>query len=411
MKIRMSLDDLRNGLDMAATVKPAKSGVNQSAYLFTVVNGALHIHSDDETNYVRVAVPVESAEDGSFAYPSDRTDALKFLDGWIEIEAGNDGERHWIKYRTESGATANRSTYNPKGYTPRDSLIAGDSTENMFPTVLLREGASICSKYLSVEDSAKPYGTLQVFDQTSPDWEKGDGTMYSADGFRACYFHAPALKGKGIKVHHAHIPKFQAFLNKCSGSVKVKVGKAWTFIIDQPSPGVEGAAFGFSNTDKQHKYTYYPAKHDKVVLTVSKEIILKTLRQIRSEMKDTKKDKIRVQYSDGALKFIGSSGDEEAVSAPVHVVPKNLEDGTPSADDFAANVNINNLIGLFDTSRGNEVELKVAFVEGGTKSQRALFRTVEIFHLTDDGKVIIPTQEAQETAYECRVTHFSTSME
>lgn len=411
MKIRLSLNDLRNGLDTASTVKPSKSGVNQSAYLFTVVNGVLHIHSDDETNYVRVEVPVESAEDGSFVYPADRTEALKYLDGWIEIEAGNDGDRHWIKYKTEGGATANRNTYNAKGYTPRDALVTGDGQENTFPTILLREGAVTCSRYLSTEDASKPYGTLQVFDSSSPEWEKGDGTMYSADGFRSCYFQAAALKGKGVKIHQAHISKLQAFLGKCSSSVKVKVGKSWTFVTDQPSPGVDGATFGFSNTENKHKYSYYSAKNEKVVMTVSKDLILKTLRQIRSEMKDTKKDKIRIQYADGALKFTSSSGGEEAISAPVHVVPKPLEDGAPSIDEFAANVNINNLIGLFDAARGNEVDFKVAFVEGGTKSQRALFRTVEVFHLTDTGKVTIPTAETKETSYECRVTHFSTSME
>lgn len=412
MKIRLSISDLRNGLDMASTVKPTKTGSNQSAYLFTVTDGKLHIHSDDETHYVRVEVPVENAEDGSFVYPADRIDALKYLDGWIEIEAGNEGDRFWLKYKTEGGATANRNTYNPKGFTPRDALITGDGQENVFPTVLLKEGAATCGRYLSTDDKDKPFDVLQVFDASSPDHEKGDGTMYSADGYRSCYFYASAFKGKGLKIHQAHIPSLQNFLNKCSKSVKVKVGPAWTFVTDQVSPGVDGAVFGFSNSSKNHsKYNYYPGKYDKVVLSVSKDLVLKTLRQIRSEMKDTKRDKIRIQYADGALKFTSSSGGEEAISAPVSVVPKNLEDGSPSENEFSANANINNMIGLFESARGFDVEFKVAFVEGGTKSQRALFRTVEVFHVSDEGKLVIPTQETAGSSYECRVTHFSTSME
>ncbi len=414
MKIRLNLSDLNAALDRASTVKPS-NGNSQSAYLFTVSDGRCYIHSQDAEDYVRTEVPILETIDGegAFVYPADRTDALKYLDGWIEIESGEDDGRFFLKYKTEGGATANRSTFDPRLFNSLEASLAEAATEYTFPTVLLREGISATSRYLAdQEDSSMPFKTIQIFDKSNPEWEKGDGTMFAADGQRSCYFMSPALAGKGIAVHEKHVPHLTAFLAKCQKTVKVKVGKSMTFVIDQltDEDGMtrEGSVFGWIHHARLHpKYKYYPPKFDKFILLVSKNLILKTLRQVRSELKGTGKEKVRVFYANDSLKFVGSVNKETIESIPVGVKTLPLEDAGTSGPDFAANANINFLIDLFEMAKSNDVELRVAFLE----NKKALFRTVEKFHLNDAGKIVIAPEESKETSYECMVTYFSTSMD
>jgi hypothetical protein len=417
MKIRMTLASLNEALSFASTVKPAnKEG--QSAYLFTISDGRCYIHSQDAQDYVRTEVPildVENTNDGAFVYPADRVEALKYLDGWIEIESGEDSGRYWTNYRTESGAKANRSTFNPRVFNTMDAAMSESASEHMFPTILLKEGIAVTSSYMSQNppEADSPLATLQIFDESNPEWAKGDGTMFAADGHKACYFHSPALKGKGLSVHSKHVSHLASFLAKCQSQVKVKVGKTMTFVIDQivGTDGVvrEGAVFGWVHHSKMHqRYKYQPSKFDKFRLMVQRDYVLKTLRYIKSEMKDAKRDKIRVVYQKPDLKFLGSVNKEITESPIVGCEVLPLDNGVVSGDEFAANVDVKALIGLFEASRDHNVELRVAFMEDGKK---AFFRTVGNVLLGDSGKSYTSAADAQEPVYECLVTHFTTSMD
>lgn len=418
MKIRMSLTHLNEALSFASTVKPShKDGL--SAFLFTVSDGRCYIHSQDTQDYVRTEVQVTSIEGadegGSFVYPADRVDALKYLDGWIEIESGEEGGRHWTSYRTEGGAKANRSTFNPRSFNTMDSAIAEAASEYTFPTILLKEGLAVTSSYTAANPSEgeSQLSCVQIFDKSSPDWAKGDGTMFAADGQRACYFYSPDLAGKGISVQAKHIPRLASFLNKCQSQVKVKVGKTTAFVIDQvpdPDGGFrDGAVFGWVLHSKLHqRYKYHPAKFDKFRLRVPRDFVLKTLKYIKSEMKDANREKIRVVYQKPDLKFLGAVNKEITESVPVGCAPQPLEDGVESGDEFAANVDVKALIGLFEASREPDVELRVAFLEDNKK---AFFRTVGKAVIGNSGKTYISAAEAKEPTYECLVTHFTTSMD
>jgi hypothetical protein len=414
----MSLSHLNEALGFASTVKPAhKDGL--SAFLFTVTDGHCYIHSQDTQNYVRTEVQVSSIEGadngGSFVYPADRVDALKYLDGWIEIESGEEGGRYWTNYRTEGGAKANRSTFNPRSFNTMDLSIAEAASEHMFPTVLLKEGLAVTSSYTASnpsEDEAQ-LGCVQIFDKSTPDWAKGDGTMYAADGQRASYFYSPDFTGKGISVQAKHIPRLSSFLNKCQSKVKVKVGRTTAFVIDQVPDGQggfrDGAVFGWVLHSKLHqRYRYLASKHDKFRLRVPRDLVLKTLKFIKSEMKDANRDKIRIVYQKPDLRFLGSVNKEVTESVPVGCSPQTLEDGAESGDEFAANADVKALIGLFEASREPDVELRVAFLEDGKK---AFFRTVGKAVIGDSGKTYISSTEAKEPTYECLVTHFTTSMD
>jgi hypothetical protein len=419
MKIRMNLANLNEAFGFASTVKPAqKDGL--SAFLFTVSDGRCYIHSQDAQDYVRTEVQVTSidgADDGvgSFVYPADRVDALKYLDGWIEIESGEDGGRYWTNYKTEGGAKASRSTFNPRSFNTMDTAIAEAANEYTFPTILLKEGIAVTASYTASnppEEEAQ-MSCVQLFDKSTPEWAKGDGTLFAADGQRACYFHAAELAGKGLAIQQKHIPRLTSFLNKCQHQVKVRVGKLMAFVIDQipdPQGGFrDGAVFGWVLHSKLHqRYKYHPSKFDKFRLRVPRDYVLKTLKYIKSEMKDANRDKIRVIYNKPDLKFLGSVNKETTESAPVGCTPQPLEDGVESGDEFAANVDVKALIGLFEASREPDVELRVAFLEDGKK---AFFRTVGKAIIGDSGKTYISAADAKEPTYECLVTHFTTSMD
>lgn len=425
MKIRLNISDLNEALARASTVKPSisqgsGSANSLSAYLFTISDGRCYIHSQDGFGYVRTEVPLlETADpDGSFVYPADRVEALKYLDGWIDIETGKDEERYYLKYKTEGGATANRTVFDPDKFNSHETSLAEAATEHVFPTILLREGLAATSRYLADHEERSssggeelPFQTIQIFDKSQPDWEKGDGTMFAADGQRSCYFASPALAGKGIAIHSKHLANLTSFLSKCGKTVKVKMGRTMTFVVDQvpDTDGTmrDGSVFGWSLHPKLHpKYKYYAAKVDKFVLLVSKHLILKSLRQIRSEIKDTGKEKVRVIYSNEAIKFAASVGKELTESIPLSVQPQPLEAGAETATEFASNANVNYLIDLFETTKSNNVELRVALLDG----KKALFRTVEKFAINDAGKIVEP-KECKEPFYECMVTYFSTSMD
>lgn len=416
MKIRLNVEELNAALDTVGTVKPSNNA-SESAFLFSVADGKCYVHSQDAQGYARAEVAIESVEDpGSFLYPADRVESLKYLKGWIDLESGQDGDRFWVKYRTAGGATANRSTYDPRNHNSFEKALSEQGAEHIFPTALLKEGLSITSPYLSSDaDQDQPYQTLQLFDSSDPGWAKGDGTMYGADGYRSCYFYSETLKGKGIHIHQKHVARIQSFLGKCQKTVKVKVSDTMTFIIDQvqTSEGVrDGAVFGWTQHTKKHpSYKYYPAKHDKFILRMPKEFAVKALRQIRAELKDTKRDKIRVIYNaqDRSIKFLGSLGKEVAETEPVGVEAQPLDDGTNSGSEFAANVNVHSFLGIFEACRSHSVDLRVAFLDP-EKGQKALLRTIETYLLSDAGKVVISAADTKEATYECKVTHFTPSI-
>lgn len=415
MKIKFKLDDLVDALSFASTVKPSNKE-NASAYLFTVSDGRCYIHSQD-AQYIRTEVPVlevdGTEEGGSFTYPADRVDALKYKKGWIEIESGKDAssERYWIRYKTENGSKSDFATFNPRLFNTMEKALSEAATEYTCPTILLREGLTLTSKYMAKEatDSNSPLMTVQIFDKSEPDWEQGDGTMFAADGYRACFFYSPALEGKGLAVQAKHVPHLNAFLGKCEDTVKIKVGAVMTFIIDQV-PGEDGTVrdgtvFGWTHHSKKHpKYKYYPSSYDKFRLLVPKQMVLDALLALRAERKD--RSKVRVTYQDQSLSFVISVNKEISQSPLVGVDPLNIDGDVPSGPEFAVNYDVNYLIDLFESSRDHNVELRMAPI-----NKKFGFRTISKFWMGNSGKTYTNPADAKETCYECLVTHFATSME
>jgi hypothetical protein len=421
MKIRMSLNALNEALDWVSIVKPSVTNGVHAAYLFTVSDGRCYLHSKNN-EYLRVEVPtisMDNAEEGSgFVYPSERVAALKHVDGWIDIESVIEDKAFRVKYKTQGGANASRVCFDPQLINTDEGKLAQAGEEAIYPTILLREGLGVVAPSLAdkqvEKDSNSSLRTIQIFNGSTPETAKGNGSMYATDKQQSCYFFSEELKDKGLTVHDSHLGHLQTFLAKCKSRVKVKVTESMTFVIDQV-PGEDGkvrdgAVFGLGHTQNKHtRYKYYSLKLDKFVLSVPRDIVLNSLEYVKHELNDSNLPKVRVYYANDHLKFVGGTSKEVVESAEVPVRALPLEDGTPSLPEFSVNANVKHLIGLFQAARVNEVKFRVAPNDADGR-QELYFRTVEDFYLGDSGKIYINPKDAQEPCYGCWVTRFTTTM-
>lgn len=422
MKTRFQVRTLTEALDLAAIVSPrAATPDGIAGFLFVVSGDQCSIYSREQRHQIRVTVPIESAEgDGSFIFPADRVSALKYLDGWIEIESGKDadGDRHWVRYEAESrDKQEDLSTVDPRMMQGLDDAYNAATEGTSFPAALLREAIATTRPYLAkVGDSRveEHFQTLQVFDDSREDWKRGNGYMFAADGIRTCYFYCERFQGKHLALHGLNLPVLSAFLSKCPGDVTLRLGKSMTFLVNK-----NGQVLGWAhNTHTHGKFSYYGHKADGFVLRSDKDLFVKALRYIRAAL-DSKRDKVRLEYShtNKMLSVLASEGIAKAASRPIPVEVVEEENGAGvkgEHEDFAVNLNLNHLIDLIDPMKGHRVELRVALTPA-TKDRKeggALLRTVDAFILDEDGKMLISKGDAAEgKAAECQVTRFMPSRE
>jgi len=419
MRFKIQAQELNEALGVVGIVTPRPvTPMGPAGFLFVVREGRCYIYSRDAQHQARVDVAVEEVEgEGSFIYPADKIAALKYLDGVIDFEAGHEVEsdRYWVRYHA-SGATEERSTINPGLMQTIDEALENTKEETVYPSALLREGISMTKAFLASANDGRArdnFKSLQLFDDSNEEWKKGDGTLFAADGVRACFFFCEAFQGKGLGIHGQHLPLLTSFLGKCEGDVTIKHGEGVTYAINSV-----GQVLGWAHHVHQHeKFSYYPYKKDKFVLKAPKELLVKALKFVRAGL-DPKKDKIRITYSHEGktVQFLTSEGAAgKASSMPVGVQPI-ADDGKGGGEssetaDFAANANVNQLLELFEPLRGFEADLRVAVIPPKQGRKEAhLFRTVEEFWLDGNGKVIISPEDS-EKAYECRITRFMPSRE
>ena len=416
MKFKLQVADLNGALDIVsiAPPRPLTSKEGGGGFLFVVREGRCFIYSRDALHLARADIPlIESDGDGSFIYPSEKIGSTKYLDGWIEIESGHDEaeDRYWMSYRTEGGAKAKRSTFDPRLMQPLDEMLERASEGYSYPSIVLKEAISMTKGYLAKPTNTrqeKNFQTMQLFDSSKPEWEKGNGHLFAADGVQACWVYCKTFEDKGLSIHGQHLPFILNFLSKCEGDVTVRQAEGATFIVS-----ANGNVFGWSQTVKQHgRFGYYPHNLDQFVFMARKDLIVKALRHARIEL-DGRNNKIRVNYdhNDKTLMFQVSEGSGQASTVPVGVVPVTGEDGSGAKgteEDFGINANIDQLIGAIEPIRGHDVQLRVAIVPAKQgRKEGAMVRTIEEFWLSETGKVLISPED--EKAHQCRVTRFSPS--
>jgi hypothetical protein len=419
MKFRVQTQDLHKALEITSIVTPmAVTAKGGSGYLFVVKGNKCYLNSRDEVRCIRTEIPITDSDgDGFFVYPADKIAGLKYIDGWTSFEACHDPQedRYWVKYETERGASGERPSYDPSLMMSLDEDLEKEGTEYTFPSAVLREGISATKSYLaSADDKSQVEGhfkALQLFDESKPEFAKGNGCLFAADSIRACYFQCSAFKDKGLAIHGRNIPAIMAFLSKCGEMVTVRLGATVDFLIDTDS----GRVLSWSKHTKQHtKYNYYSDKQEKYILRASKEPLIRALRHVRVEL-DAHQGKIKVLYKseDRSLRFQASNSSGGFTnSAPVTVEPvvnEASESGKDGLDkDLTANVNIDHLLDLVDPVRGHQVELRIAVFKAKKENHNdiILFRTIEDFWLSNSGKVLVTSEDG---AHSCRITRFMPS--
>lgn len=418
MQIRFKLDanDLNAALDVVSIVTPQPIDPKGGAgYLFVVRGDRCHIYSRDLHHVAKADFPIREVEgEGAFIYPNEFAGAFKFFEGdTIDFDVNRDeGGAYVVKYRTGSGANAERTAFDPTRVKTCDTDLQNAKDDRSYPVAVLREGFAQMHSFLADTKDQKTedqFKTLQLFDDSKEEWAKGQGTLYAANSVQAGYFHSDAFDGlKGFAVHGQHLPQLGAFLAKATGEVKFKNGQNMTFVED-----ASGKVLGWTHHTKMHgKYSYYSPKADKFVLVVSKSAMLNALKYTRSEM-DAKRDKIRLQWTnvDKTLRFEVVEGNAKATSFPVPCTIVESQD-----NDFAMNVNINHLISLFSGVKGNEAEFRIAFLppDAAHPKGRGMFRTIDEFLLDTTGKVVIADPSAEKKpdgTFRCTVTRFMPSKE
>ena len=405
MKIKVDAKALVYALDVVGIVPP--KAINQAGfagYLFEVRSDNCYIYARDGKHVSRSLVPVLELEgEGAFIYPNQSVSAFKYVPGTITFNSTSDGEKFLVNYVADSGANAERFTVNPKLFSNCEEDLEQAVVAHDFSTGVLRLAFDTVKSYTPAKENHcdEVFHTVQIFDDSKPEWAKGDGVMFAADNIRAIYFECSAFKGKHLPLAAEHLPYVSSFLSKCSGSVSVRNAPHMVFFEDS-----KGNLLGALHKVKVHsRYSYYPTEKDQFVFRVDKDTFLTTLKYIRTEL-DKDRHKIRLTYSHqaGEFQFQVSESSSKAFSAPFKIRSR---EATLSRD-FTFGINIDHFIGLFEPVLGNEVELRVSIVPQGAK-EAALFRTIDRFNVDSEGKLEI--DKTLEGVSECKVTRFMPSMD
>jgi hypothetical protein len=427
MKFKLLKADLIGALDIVSIVPPRPITPQGGAgYLFRVQGDRCFIYSCDKLHDTRVDVGVESSEGipeegAQFIFPSDKIGSIAYHRGdWIEIEAGHDDEddRYWVRYQTELGAEAEWNTYNPGLIQPfDDALDAAKDTEHTFRSVTIQEAISMAKPYLAKPNDSrveKNFHSMQIFDDSKPEWAKGDGNLFAADGIRACWVEVDDFKGKGLSLHGQHLPFVTAFLAKAEGDIRVRQGETKIYAITKHGNSGQRVLGWARHVKLYEKFNRYPEKLDTHILRADKEQLVMALRGVRAAL-DKRRDKIRVIYQHTtketdrpSLKFQLSEGAGRGVSdlVDVEIVDDGVAGAKATTDNFEINANVDQLLGLVEPLRGHQLALRVAIIPPTEKRPREVkyFRTIEEFWLSPAGKVLAG---AEDGAHKCVVTRFT----
>lgn len=409
MRFRVQINELNTALSLVSVVQP-RTLQNQGAGYLVVISGTTGtIYSEDKQRKAKASFEVIDPDgDGAFIIPVEKASSIKYLSGYADFYARKEDDRYVVEYESESRAKQEFTTYDPLSIKPFDAEMADAKTVDVYPSSVLREGLNLLKGFVLPENDTRSgndeaFKSIQLFDGKTEMTTKGNGSFFAADKTRAAYFYCEALRDKALAVHTQHLPTLLGFLAKCEGDVKLVSGDSTTYVVNS-----KGHVFGWSHQTKHFdKFSYYSLKSDNFVLRIPKEILVRNLRYIQSDLK--KEDKIRLQYSHKTptIRIIASLNTGRIESEPIGVVPVEEAETQAGADgpqkDFGANLNINQLMDLIEPMKGNEIVLRVALV-----NDTVMIRTIEEFYLNEQGRVLISPAD-NEKAYQCKVTRFMPS--
>jgi hypothetical protein len=328
----------------------------------------------------------------------------------MSVEAGDREGYFYLKYTT-SGASgspteAEHPTFDPKGIKPVLDPDA-QATDVTFSAPLLKMAIDFVKSGLPSQDSqAKPvqdyYHSMQLFDASQKDWEKGDGYMFASDGKRGSYFFCEEFKGKNLSIHITNIPAVISFLGRCTGDVVLRRTTNWTFLINS-----EKQVLGWTHQALSHtRFTYYT--EESIQLQVEKDTITQVLSYMQeavgadTKVAKAKLDEIQVTYTaeDARLQCVLSV--KSKVKRHLTTVPLTE---LAKTTNFAAKFKIQHMQDLFTGIAAHKVVLKMTISPptGKRKKDYYHFRVTDSFWVDKAGKVLLGKGEGST---ECKLTKF-----
>jgi hypothetical protein len=388
------------------------------------------VYSRDGLHAARAEFPIYDVEgEGAFVYLANHIDSFKWVESGssVTFNVKSDPDNNvflvrWgysdtsTKRDAKDDATTERSTFDPRLLASLDKYLEATTGHAEYCKAPLEAAIKAGKGYLSDEsdrNAKDEYKILNIYDSTMTKDGKGDGTLHATDGYQRIYFGCENFKGKGLQIHSQHLGLVESFLSKCGSKVVICSGTDMTYAMTPE----EDCVFGWSkHTKPPLEYKSIPKSWDKVVLLVNdRDRLINQLNWINSEMQKGR-DKIRIEYraDAGHLKFYIHAG-AKTCSLPIDVtVPVGPDGQKVHTQDFANDVNINQLIRLFKDVKAKEVEFRMFLMEehGGPKGG-AGFRTVDEFWLDQEGKTVggsgANPDPANGQVFQCKVTRFMPS--
>ncbi len=413
IRFRASAKALQDALHIVSLVPPRPiTATGGCGFLFVVRGDLCFLYSRDSLRVARATFPIQDVEgEGMFIYPAENIGLLERAgDGMLSFTASSEEDVHQVQFSAESGATASRTSYDPRLLATCDKDLDAAVAGHSFPVGLLKEAFREAKPFLPGDDDKRAedhYRGIQIFDASKPEWAKGDGTLFAATGVVAFYFFCEAFIGKGLAIHGQHLGSLTSFLGKSTGSVEIKRGTNMTFAINS-----QGHVLGWVHHDKTHaKFSTYGLSNDQFVFDVPVGAAVSALKYMSAGL-GNKRSKIKVSFtgSEPQIVFSAIEGSSETKSFPVPVVP---HEGS-KVEDLTFYCNINHLMPVIADAKGDRVMLRIAVraKDASRPKDTAMVRTIDTFLLDGDGKIVPGSADTKpEGAYSCMVTRFVPSTE
>lgn len=432
MKLTVRPSKLIEALDFVSSVQPRALSAqqNSSAYLFNCKrerNGRPigHVYSRGLSRVARAGFELEELQgEGLFTIPTKHIDVIKKCSDDITIEASvDDDEAFTVTLTSPSGMKYESQTFDPRLVTScdRDLEAAKRNGGIEYHSGLLREALSRARVFFP-EDRHVPahFQTVQVFDQSKPDWAKGDGVLFCSDCSRAFYFQTEDFGNKGLAIPTRQVPLIEDFLSRCPGTTIYR-GRDMSFAVNASRTHEKDQVVGWNHETAMHaRYAYYSLTRDKYVIIAPKRELLGALDQVET-LHDPNNDRVRLVYTHHdpqtgghTIHFISGESAGQIESSHVSTDDKKDHSGNivePSLEeDFNCLVNLDNFRSIIADTVDNFVELRISPIVKDESHPRggAMLRTIEEIQFDDSGKVLHRNGSGTST-FKCKVTRFMPS--
>ena len=418
MKFKVLTHEWTGALALASSITPSAVDTRGTSGFLCVVRGdKCFLYSEDGRQRCRVPIPVFDVEgEGECVFPTGSQGDLRYVEGWVEFETGEDDGANVIWCRRDTGGAKGGVhkiiTFSSSALRSLDADFGKAEMVASYPAVVLKEALNMTRPYLSdpKEQGVKPECiNVQLFgtDLTA----EGNGYMLGCSMNKTSYFYSPELEGRSLSVYALRIPLLISFLARSPGKVDVYRSENSTYFINSAEQ-----VLGWSNQDfKSSPFGFYGLTLDKHMLKIPKAALEKELKYIRSTLPpDKNKAFFHYDHMSNSLTVSASNTvGGEADSLPIVVMP--LMEGDDRCwgsgelgkqSDVRCNVNLDLMIQLVEaTKHPRDVVLGIA---QSKNMKQHLFRIIEDYVIDEGGKYVEKPTDSQR-GHQCRTLRFVSS--